>query len=473
MRVSDFDSNGLIFLLNPKASSTEDDVDLYTKAVKNVLDAQNFSCIPLVDAPRVRFGTNDLKTRATYEIGGKVTHIARKGMAWEDGEVLIFSRNEVPHVDDDVNLVRAVLEMFRPGQNDRLPLLVTVGGTSDHPIALFSEHELLSERTKLELYRQFSVYESMNPRPALASFINGIYRNLDHDWFHSIDESDFRQFAKGLVEISQLIDSKPIDGMTRVQHRSSAGFGDLNFGRLRVGDIMQHACVGVRWNDELNIADQPKENILARDLLSRANDFTYLAVFNERNELQSAIIKKTWDKSRPKRFVEINDSVEDLFQEPESDDVYLIAPNPDLITAEGPMRWPAMITKVELCSKLSGLNYFVIVSAVELRLKRMIHQLKLHTEWEYEQQKIWMEKATLGSVIHMLRKDKSKMNQVCKRLNLSDSKDFMKSLSKVIDFRNMLGHGAFDAFFKDKATIEGIDLNDIKTLYWLKGVLKI
>jgi hypothetical protein len=84
-----------------------------------------------------------------------------------------------------------------------------------------------------------------------------------------------------------------------------------------------------------------------------------------------------------------------------------------------------------------------------------------------------MTKATLGSALHVLRKDKSNLNQVCKRLNLSNSKEFKQSIKDMKDFRNMLGHGAFDAFFKGKAVIEGIGLKDIKTLYWLKKVLRI
>lgn len=475
MRISDFDSNGLIFLMNPNASACENDMELYTKAVENVLDAQRFSCIPLVDAPRVRIGTNDLKTRASYEEpGGKITHLARKGMAWEGGGILYFERDEVAHINDEDNVVQAVLEMFHPGRDGRLPLLVTVGGTEDHPVALFSEHELLSDRTKLELYRQFSVYESMHPDPGLASFINGTYRALDPEQFHSLAESKFRQLAKGLADVSRsLINSKADVGLKRVQHRSFAGVEELKFGRLQVGDIMQHACVGVRWDEALKEKNQPKENLLARDLLSTANDFTYLAVFNKNNELQPAIIKKKWQQSRPKRFIQTSDSIESLFQIPQGDDVFLIEPNPELITAEGPMRWPAIVTKGELCSKISALNYFVLMSAMELALKRVIFELQLHREWEHEEKKDWMKKATLGSVLHVLRNDESKLNQVCKRLNLSNSKEFKQSIKDMKDFRNMLGHGAFDAFFKGKAVIEGIGLKDIKTLYWLKKVLRI
>ncbi len=79
---------------------------------------------------------------------------------------------------------------------------------------------------------------------------------------------------------------------------------------------MQHACVGIRWDHTLKSNEQPKENKLAQRLLSDANDFTYLAVFNRENQLQPAILKKNSQESKPHRFIETSTSLEDLFPIP-------------------------------------------------------------------------------------------------------------------------------------------------------------
>jgi len=492
MEVSDFDSNGLIFLLNLKAvfpgvNTGDEDQKLYNKAVKNVLDAQRFSCIPLVNKPRIRLGTNDLKKRATYrEGGGEVTHFARKAMQWEkldsDDEILLFTREEVPHIEDEAsNIMEAVAKMFTKGSDGRFPLMMTVGGTPKHPTAMFSEHEFLSERTKLELYRQFSVYVSENPDEKNERFINGFYRKLDNEIFHSCTKEQFNDLAGKLSTLSDSVLKSKVK-LGRVLQRGSGGLEDLKFGRLCVGDIMQHACVGIHWDHTLKSNEQPKENKLAQRLLSVANDFTYLAVFNRENQLQPAILKKNSQESRPHRFIETSTSLEDLFSDSKRGDVFLIKPNEKLLTAEGPMKWPAIITLDEMRSKIAGLNYFVLLSALELRLRQVVSELTLHKIWEQDQatkkamEQTWDKNATLGAILWVLRKDKSNLGKVCRRLGVTegnDQKKFQQALEKARVFRNQLGHGAFGAFFEDKPVLDSIGFEEIKSLYWLKKVVQI
>ena len=71
MTVSDFDSNGLIFALSE--SESHEKGEPYRLAVRNIMDAQGFDIMPLVDAPRIRTNVNDMTARAVYaKNGGKL-----------------------------------------------------------------------------------------------------------------------------------------------------------------------------------------------------------------------------------------------------------------------------------------------------------------------------------------------------------------------------------------------------------------
>lgn len=484
MLVSDFDSNGLIFLLNPKAVGYEENMEQYFSAVENILDVQGFSCIPLVDAPRIRVTTNDLRTRAVYqEGGGNVTHLLRRSMPWEDGPFVMFERKDVDHIDEDRNVLQAVTSMFAKHPEGPYPIMVTVGGTKDHPTAIFSQHELLSERTKLELYRQFSVYESDQPDDQTSHFINTSYRKLTREMFDTWSFDHFETFVGKLTQLSRgALASNVVQSLKPVQHRASPHETKLNYGNFRIEDIMQHACVGIRWKHGVPLGDQPKENVLAKELLSKANDFTYLAVFNETNKLQNAIVKDSGQQSKEIRFVSASSLLETFFQHQSSKQRELAAivePDPSILTAEGPMRWPAMVTEQELRSKLAALNYFVLVSTIESEMKGLIHQQNLHRDWERRknqnnnQSEIkWLNAATLGSILSVLKQKKNE-RKIKSVLGIENVDTLRKSIKKIRDLRNELAHGALEVFFHDHKRMENISLNQIKALYEVKTMLSL
>ena len=484
MLVSDFDSNGLIFLLNPKAVGYEEKIEQYFSAVANILDVQGFSCIPLVDAPRIRATTNDLRTRAVYEEGGgKVTHLLRRSMPWEDGPFVMFERKDVNHIHEERNVLEAVTSMFEGQPETYHPIMVTVGGTEDHPTAIFSLHELLSERTKLELYRQFSVYESVNANDQISLFINTFYRKLSREIFDTLSFDQFENFVEKLTQLSRdALASEVVQVLKPVQHRASPHEAGLNYGNFRIEDIMQHACVGIRWKHGVSLGDQPKENVLAKELLSKANDFTYLAVFNEMNKLQNAIIKDTGQQSKEIRFVSASSFLETFFQHQSSKQkeiAAIVEPDPSILTAEGPMRWPAMITEQELRSKLAALNYFVLVSTIESKLKKLIHQHDLHRDWERRKNKNnnqseikWLNEATLGSILSVLKQKKNE-RKIRSALGIDNVDKLRKSIKKIRDLRNELAHGTMEVFFHDHKRMENISLNQIKALYEVKTMLSL
>ena len=72
--IQNYDTNGLVFAYNyekmkkvaKKYNLSKDEV-VYNKALENILDTQGFNCMPLIDNPRVRLNTNNMKDRAIYQ----------------------------------------------------------------------------------------------------------------------------------------------------------------------------------------------------------------------------------------------------------------------------------------------------------------------------------------------------------------------------------------------------------------------
>ena len=158
MRVRDIDSNGLIHILNQEAAE-EENVDKYHKAVLNILNAQKFSCIPLVDNPRIRGNTNNLVDRAVYESGqGVVTHIARKGIYDDESELVIVDVNDIPLVNDDGDVMIGIEKFFsRENDVDRCHFCLLVGKSKREPTALLTIYELKSNVIRDEIIKRLAI----------------------------------------------------------------------------------------------------------------------------------------------------------------------------------------------------------------------------------------------------------------------------------------------------------------------------
>ena len=361
MQVREFDSNGLIFILDHETSNVPGSAfEDYSKAVKNILQSQGFSCIPMVNGPRVRDNTNDLVSRPKYKPnGGEVTGFVRLGLSWEEDDLVFFNQNEVPHLDEKSSIASAVSKLFQQNPDGRFPLMVSIGGTPSHPFAIFSEEQLLSARTKAELFRQLTWFAGLmrDKNVNLLRTINDFYLNISNRPYVETQDklSDFSIIIRNLC--NELDASAPQNALEKVFHRSSPKNSTQTFGALVAGDIMQHACVGIHWITGLGKkSEQPIENRYARELLCRANDFSYLAVYGEGATLQPFVIGKQWDVERRVSFVEPNDLVSHVVHRrmlQQKEFIAIIKPNPKTITGEGPMLWPAIITEQELRSHLS------------------------------------------------------------------------------------------------------------------------
>ena len=169
--IQNYDTNGLVFLLNFEKSSTNDE-QVYKRAVLNILNAQKFSCIPLVDGPRIRSNTNNLTDRATYEEGGKVTHIARKGIYEGEEEIEIIPISKIKHVQGDCDLIEGLLLLFEEREDGICDFIITVGGTSEYPIAMFTLNELKNSSTKEHLFRRVAYYGADIGKAKGANFVD-------------------------------------------------------------------------------------------------------------------------------------------------------------------------------------------------------------------------------------------------------------------------------------------------------------
>ena len=177
--IQNYDTNGLVFLLNFEKSSTDEQT--YKRAVLNILNAQKFSCIPLVDGPRIRSNTNNLTDRATYEEGGKVTHIARKGIYEGEEDIEIIPISKIRHAQGDCDLIEGLLLLFEEREDGICDFIITVGGTSEYPIAMFTLNELKNSSTKEHLFRRTAYHGAKLGKKGaeFVGFAKNVYDNLE------------------------------------------------------------------------------------------------------------------------------------------------------------------------------------------------------------------------------------------------------------------------------------------------------
>lgn len=478
MTIKQFDSNGLIFILDEKAARISESGTLdYVHAVKNVLSSQGFSCIPLVDAPRIRRNTNDLTSRPRYEPnGGAVTGYARLGFkSLNEEEVVFFSPEQIPHISEESTLAEAVCMLFKPSQNGTFPMMVSVGGTPGHPLAIFSEQQLLEPRTKAELYRQLSWFSQTKIGKRIEDidrYPSKFYLNIsERPYLHS--KELMLKFSGKIEEVfSKLEESQPEENLPSEYIRSAPKYYEQRFGALVVGDVMQHACVGIQWECGLiRIREQPQSNRIAKKILCDANDFSHLAVYDERRNLLPYVIGSTWDLERPATIVNSHDMIQDVVRSEMVMDgrfVAIVRPDENLMTGEGRMVWPGILTKQELLSDVSLLNAFAISSVIELKLKNEIKSLNLHKSTEEEKRKEnkdwnWLDDGTFGKVVAIIRENKERsFRGVFKNFH---KKQTIRELESIRKMRNSLAHGGLSIIDDPNHVVKDVDVEKFVHLY--------
>ena len=178
--IQNYDTNGLIFALNFDAVGHDIRSPDYLAAIKNILDANKFDCIPLVDGERKRLNQNNLNDRAIYsKNGGNVTHIARRKIYDDEKEDIIITRIEnIHHLSNDTELIEALVHFFDVKNNgDRCHFVISVGGSEYHPEALFTMHQLKQQRTLREIFGRIFI-ETLGKKEDTEDIVRNIFNTI-------------------------------------------------------------------------------------------------------------------------------------------------------------------------------------------------------------------------------------------------------------------------------------------------------
>jgi len=464
MKIEEFDTNGLIFGFDRKTCSGNWTDGEYEKALMNIMTCQNFSCFPLVNGPRIRENTNDLTTRAVYmDGGGSVTSIVRRPLKWEERDLKFFLRENVEHVDEGTNLLQAASLLLSPNEEGEYPLFITVGGTKEHPTALFSLDNLLEHRTKAELYRQLSLADL----PAKKDTLNQFYNKLSHNQFNESEEN-FPQLCKMLTAMfSAAAQQDSQHRIDRVFARPSSNFDLPTFGRFLARDIMQHACVGIRWKTNSDLSEQPNENKCAKRLLMGANDFDNLAIYSAKGSLLPNILTNS-SRVLEIPLVNSSDTLVEVINngiQNGNEFVAVIRPDKNILTGEGAMPWPAIITKQELFSMYSLINCLVVASAIEHYLIQTVLNMT-------NQQ---AKNNTLGSIHHICNTPEGRATSLYKKLKNSIPNnrlnEFRECIKLAKDLRNKLAHGLLRPSQTQQKLSDSITLKSFISVYKIRDIL--
>lgn len=472
--IQNYDTNGLVFLLNFEKSSTNDE-QMYKRAVLNILNAQKFSCIPLVDGPRIRSNTNNLTDRATYEEGGKVTHIARKGIYEGEEEIEIIPISEIKHVQGNCDLIEGLLLLFEEREDGICDFIITVGGTSEYPIAMFTLNELKNSSTKEHLFRRVAYYGADLGKAKGANFVDfakAVYENLE-EIITSKDKQDIKKkregLSRGFKEIPQEIDNYNVRKTSLIQ--------STNFSNLCIKDVMQMVMCGIEKNDDDKVVR------LARDILSKANDFSNLAVYEDGKLNLNQIYTKSRNDSIEAKSFGPSDSIRDLILSFDEDITnskifVIVEPDSNIVTGEGEWRYPGCITKQELFSPKAMLFYaascVMIENVIRERLKPMLPMLKgksyMTLEYKYREPKnLDWEEATLGHLVHYIKQE-GLFNRIFPNANNRFTPDDLGQLNKT---RIELVHFALVKCFGENPNLDHVHIRNIQSMIKIGESLNI
>tara|TARA_B100001250_G_scaffold43054_1_gene33968 strand:+ start:3281 stop:4669 length:1389 start_codon:yes stop_codon:yes gene_type:complete len=459
--IQNYDTNGLVFALRPEWVGLDFDSETYKKAILNILDAQKFDCIPLVDKPVIRENTNNLMDRAVYKKGqGRITHIARKARYQNEEPLMFIPINEITHIESDVDLIDAVIELFSFKNDEVCNFIISIGGTPELPVALFTFRELLLEKTRNELFLRMAKSGIGNEDSNLTTISYLIYTELSE----INEKQDWDEVKKALDKVIPELKKVP-KSINNHNIRKSGLIDSGDFSNLKVKDIMTNAACGL----EVNVEEKFWKD--ARTLLCKANDFDRLVVYNngklnpkmviaKNGKLTDSITAKTEDSVR---------SVIKRFNKTKSKDIYaIIEPNDKIITGEGPMVWPGFLTIQELRSPKALLSYAATCGMIEFRMKKYmkahgIDKIPVRKRVEV------IEKATVGQIVGFLRNG-NYFNEI---FDVFRNQITIDELGNFVDIRNNIVHESLIACFGHKINPEKISILNLQLVYKIAECLKI
>ena len=465
--IQNYDTNGLIFAYNPDKMKVDQDDVVYNKALENILDTQGFECMPLIDNPRVRLNTNNMKDRAIYqEGGGALTHIVRKPRYSEEHGLQFIPVEEITHVPNSTDLIEAIISLFSYQEGQKCNFVITVGGAPSQPDAIFTMRELLLEKTLRDVFFRMAHKGISSNDKDMAYLAYDLYENLKT----LRDDSNWIKIQETLPEIKNYLSKIPIEEETRNDRMSDFNV-ETNFSELKVRDIMTMAACGL----DTNISDEKIDSAALKTafkMLSEANDFSSLVVYEngvlnpKKMMIQGA--KNSYKIKFPANVSKSTDLVKDIIcnMETTNDFFATIEPDPEIITGEGPMDWPGFMTVENLTSTNALLTYAATCAMIESKLKKRARNCNITVG----------ETDTLGKVINKISKYKEpkKMREYLhpNAMKIFKGKVSKKELHKLIDVRNKIIHESLMKCYSRNLG-KKIELKDVKLIYKISDILGI
>ena len=464
--IQNYDTNGLVFALNYDRSKASDE-EIYGKSVLNILRAQNFRCIPLVDNPRIRKNTNNLRDRAVYRDGGKVTHIARRRIYNDENEIVIIPAEKIAHIQEDADLFEALILLFSPRKDEDIcDFIVSVGGTKEHPIALFTLREALQESTRNVIFTRMAKQGIVTGDKTLTEYSYLVYNELD-----KLSQTDDRKQVNSILEKIRLEMAKVDHDIDERNTRISEQFDSGTFADLQVKDIMQMVACGIDIKDDKKVID------LAKRILCNANDFTRLAVYSNGKLDSNRILTVSKQDTSPSVSAETTLTVRELIKKIDpklkSKDVYaIIEPDKNIITSEGEMVYPGFLTMQELRSPRALLSYAATCAMIEYQMIKVIKAHGINSFTVQDRTKN-VKEATLGEIITFVTSSNSIGNRMYDIFHMFSGKVGPNDLRSLIPVRNEIVHNSLITCFGREYAPATINLNNLKLIYNIGECLKL
>ena len=441
--IQNYDTNGLVFALNPEAEDikkTEDD-ETYLAALDNIITAQQFFCIPLVSDELPRENKNNLFDRAIYkkDSKGRVTHIARKGVFDSENDIVIIPISKIVHLKNEDSLIEAVEKLFTKSTDAEYNLVITVGGQPDMPDALFSPFELKRGRTKREIERRLAMGGMK------VESINKFFQMVEDVISNDASREDIDEIMSEFI-----IDND--DKILASLRTTSQLKRDHYKGGVRASDIMTHTACGIL--SSVNYIS-PIEKLSAK-MLAIANDFDDLILYENKSGTLTPIPKivrvarsnTTVDVIPFNTFImKTNSMASEIVKliQKSGGKALIVEPNPELIFGEDRMIWPAIITQEDVCS------YEVIgfIGAQMITLERFLGRfLKTREIKEIKTDmgtKDVME-ASLGQLGTYISRKNGLVNQLISNKTKEGRAEFKNKIKKITKFRNKIMHNLLKTF---------------------------
>ena len=446
--IQNYDTNGLIFALNPEAQFSNGNSvghdfnsETYIDAISNILNSQDFFCIPIVSGQIPRLNKNNLMDRPKYDNSNnhKVTHIARKKVLSHENEIVFIPVEEIVHLKNTDSMMHCLFKLL--SHHGRIEdgvsnFVVMIGGEEGLPEAIFTPVEIFNPSCKREIERR------MAKAGIEISVIDNFFEKCREILAQNGDDEVIWDCHLPLKMWEFGDDENKIMSNLRL---SSEIKKDHWKGGVRALDIMTPVACGITVSG----FSLSKGEKLAAEILGEANDFDDLIVYDSNNKLVPKVIRIRDSKAlNPLEtpIVKTDTLTSTITRLMKNKDMLIVEPNPKLIMGEGKMKWPGIITIEDVCSYevigFIGANMITMEGLFRRFLKnRQINQFHVG-----EKKPKPTDKASLGQMGRYIGSKEKLVNQLILYKTDSGRKEFKQNVKRTGEFRNKIMHELMKVF---------------------------